>query len=141
MKKTGILNPLILNVIAKAGHRDMIAVTDRGFPLATNGHMTTIDVSIVQNLPTVLDIVIPLLNELVVEEIIIARETIECQPEFLAVIREKNPGVVETVISHAELKQLLLTSFGRNERMIGQIRTGEFSPYMNVILVCGVAFS
>ena len=141
MKKTGILNPAILKVIAEAGHRDMLAVTDRGFPLADHRHVTAIDVSIVPNLPTVLDVVVPLLDELVVEEIIVARETVERQPEFLLALRKKIPEVVETVIPHAEMKQLILASLDRGKQMIGQIRTGEFSPYTNVILVCGVAFS
>ena len=141
MKKKGILNPQILDVIGKAGHRDMIAVTDRGFPLVMHERTRVIDVSIVPNMPKVLDVVLPLLDELVVEEIIVARETVDRQPQLLEAIRRKLPDLRETVVSHADLKQQVLYSAMKDEQMAVQIRTGEFSPFATVVLVCGVAFA
>jgi len=145
MKKSGILNPSILGLVGKLGHRDMVAVTDRGFPLASDPEITTVDVSVVANLPSVLDVAIPLSREIIVEEVIFATETARENSAFLEKIRSELPGIPETSISHAEFKKLVLgldteTSIQPTDRMIGQIRTGEFTPYTNVVFVCGVSF-
>lgn len=47
MKRSGILNPDILRIVAMAGHGDLIAITDRGFPLSRHPITTPIDVSVV----------------------------------------------------------------------------------------------
>lgn len=146
VKKEGILNEALLGILATVGHGDLVAITDRGFPLARHPVTDVVDISVVPDVPRVTDILGPLSRELAVEGIIIAQETLERNPTLVTEIRKAFPGVPEKTLPHAEMKSLVLNGGnggiggeGAN-RMIAQVRTGEFSAYANVILVCGVAF-
>ena len=63
----------------------------------------------------------------------IAKEIDEKNPELLSYIREKLPEAEEEMILHTELKE-------RSARVKIAVRTGEFTPYPNIILRAGVAF-
>lgn len=140
MKRGGILNPELLDVIARAGHGDLVVVTDRGFPLSAASNVRAVDLSIAPGLPRLMEVVRPLAVDLVVEKTIIAEETISVNPEIASEIRSAFEGVPEQNIPHDEFKKTVLAGEGRNGRVVAQIRTGEWSRYGNVILVCGVAF-
>jgi len=146
MKRKGILNRQLLELLSTVGHGDMIAVTDRGFPLPRRGETRVIDLGIVPGLPSFEDLLFPLLDELVVEGYILAEETFKYNPEMIEHLRncpaiKSDEGIVEQVIPHSDFKGLVLSE-GRNGHpsLAGCIRTGEFTKYTNVILICGVAF-
>jgi D-ribose pyranase len=65
--------------------------------------------------------------------VILAEEAKERNPGYLAEVQELLPGVPVEFVSHAEFK--VRTTSAR-----AIVRTGEFAPYANVILVSGVVF-
>lgn len=140
MKRNGILNAGILNILARAGHGDLIAVTDRGFPLTGADDATAVDVSVVPGIPSIADLLPPLAKTTAVEGVIVAEETHERNEAVTAAIRSAFAGVPEETVPHAAFKEIVLGGGRENHRLIGQIRTGEFTRYGNVILICGVAF-
>jgi D-ribose pyranase len=73
------------------------------------------------------------LQEMQVERIILADETSRVSPHIQAAIQELLPNTPVQTVSHQELKDLT-----RDARAV--VRTGEFTPYANVVLVSGVVF-
>src|ERR1700744_1617739 len=51
----GILNPQILSLLARVRHTNALVIADRGFPFWPQ--IETVDVSVVDNLPTVLQLI------------------------------------------------------------------------------------
>ncbi|SKA77762.1 D-ribose pyranase [Caloramator quimbayensis] len=131
MKKIGILNHDISEVIASMGHTDSIAIGDCGLPIPDN--TKRIDLALIKNIPTFIDTLKAVLLELKVEEVVLAQETIDVSPKVFEDIKSELKDVKITVISHEELKKEL-----KNCKAV--IRTGEQTPYANVILKSGVVF-
>ena len=73
------------------------------------------------------------LEDTCVEGYTIAEEIVENNPELLAYLREKLDGCEEEMISHEDLKKMSV-----NVKFA--VRTGEFTPYPNIICKAGVAF-
>ena len=143
MKKKGILNSDLLELIASAGHGDIIVVTDRGFPLPSKqSGIRVIDLGIVEGLPAFTDIVSLIVNELEVESIIYAEESnTKCSATISKVKQMFSPEMPSAVVSHARLKTAAISGYDDEYgRVIGFVRTGEFTPYANVMLQCGVVF-
>jgi D-ribose pyranase len=132
MRKTGILNQGILNATGSLGHTDHIVVCDAGLPIPLG--VDRIDLSVVRNLPRFLDVLKPVMAEIVVEKIILATEIKKASPELLAQIRELAGAIPIEFVSHEQFKRLT-----RDAKAI--VRTGEFTPYSNIILQSGVDFS
>ncbi|MEZ4638129.1 MAG: D-ribose pyranase [Caldilineaceae bacterium] len=131
MKRSGILNAEIAAVVARLGHMDSITIGDAGLPIPKGPKR--IDLVVKPGLPSFLDVLAVVLQEQVVEKAVIAAEMARVSPDLYQQLRTVlGPIPVET-ISHEEFKQRTATS-----RAV--IRTGEFTPYANVILVSGVAF-
>lgn len=131
MKKLGFLNKPISNLIAGLGHYDMVVISDAGFPIPPG--VSRIDLALVPGLPGFIDTVSAVLPEMQVEQVIIARETGERSPRILTELQgclEKKPV---QVISHEEFKVV-------SKKAGAVIRTGECTPFANVILVSGVIF-
>ncbi|HDM69951.1 MAG TPA: D-ribose pyranase [Thermotogales bacterium] len=147
MKKSGVLNPQISELIARMGHGDMLVIADRGFPLPLNPQVTVVDVSVTANIPRVVDVVKAVLEELEVEEVILAEETEKISPhihkqfmEIISKIRNKGNPIKITIIPHSEFKHMVLRGAEEGKEMKGMIRTGELTPFANIILVSGVTF-
>lgn len=131
MKKTPLLNSSICEVISKMGHTDMIAIGDCGLPIPDG--TKRIDLALLKGVPSFIQTLKAVLLEQQIEEVIIARETTETSPEIFEAIKEEVRDVKITFISHEELKMELY-----NCKAV--IRTGEQTPYANVILKSGVVF-
>ncbi len=147
MKKKGILNPELSKVVANMGHGDMLYITDRGFPIPRHDMTKVVDVSVGVNLPKVVDVVKVVLEELEIEKVIIAEETEKISPhiykEFMDIVNSiKNKGnpIEVEIIPHMEFKHMLLNGALEGKEVKGMVRTGEFTPYANIILVSGVPF-
>lgn len=144
MKKQGIMNVELARMIAKVGHGDMIAVVDRGFPLPTSDHTMCIDLAIGKNVPTVAQVMDIMLEELIIEKTIIAKETLDTSAAFYngikAVLEKNSAKVREEFIPHVTYKESILAGGFGNKEIVGYVRTGEFTKYANVILVAGVVF-
>ncbi|MBM7869913.1 D-ribose pyranase [Clostridium pascui] len=131
MKKTPLLNSEISRVISQMGHTDSIAIGDAGLPIPNS--VERIDLAVIKNLPTFIDTLKAILTELEIEEVEIAREIKEASPEVYESIAKEIGNAKITWISHEELKENL-------KKCKAVVRTGEQTPYANIILKSGVVF-
>ena len=131
MKKSGVLNQPLSETIAGMGHMDMLAVADAGLPIPAG--VRRIDLAIKQGLPGFLETVDAIAGELQVQRIILAEETGRVSPHIEAALLQIFAGVAVDRIPHATFKDLCRCS-------VAVVRTGEFTPYANVILESGVVF-
>jgi len=132
MRKNGILNQGILNATGSLGHTDCIVVSDAGLPIPLG--VDRIDLTVVKGMPRLLDVLEPLMAEIVVEKIILSKEIEKASPDFLAQVRALAGGIPIEFVAHEQFKRLT-----RDAKAI--VRTGEFTPYANVMLQSGVDFS
>ncbi|MBU3133016.1 D-ribose pyranase [Clostridium gasigenes] len=131
MRKTPLLNSNLSLVISKMGHTDMIAIGDCGLPIPKESER--IDLALVNGVPTFIDTLKVTLMELQVEEVLIAKETMEVSPNLFEEIKNVIGDVKITFISHEDLKKDL-------KKCMAVVRTGEQTPYANIILKSGVVF-
>jgi D-ribose pyranase len=132
MKKGGILNPSICSLMAELGHQDELLIVDAGYPLPPDGHV--IDLTLTPGIPRFLDVLKAIANELVIEGITIASEMTEFSPElYREVLNAVGPDVDVDEIPHHEFKE-------QGVDAKGIIRTGEFTPYANVRILCGCPY-
>lgn len=130
MKKHGLLNPELCRVVAGIGHGDTLTIADAGLPVPQG--CERIDVSVIPDIPRFLDVVSAILAELDVERAIVASEMAQDNPQALEALSRLLGPVPVDMVPHEQFK--LLTASSR-----AVIRTGEVTPYANVILVGGVA--
>lgn len=127
MKKKGILNASLNGRISRLGHGDLVVVADCGLPIPLG--TPTVDLALVFGVPSFTEVLDALSEDMVFEGCIAASEAIgETAGDWIA---ERFPGV--DYVSHDELKKLVASA-----KMV--VRSGEATPYANVILRCGVPF-
>lgn len=131
MKKTGILNSDISRVVADMGHMDWLGIGDAGTPVPAETEK--IDLAVRAGLPAFTDVLKEVLKELEVQKIYVAEEIKTENPEQLQNIKKILSDVEIEFIPHSELKKDL-------SRSKAFIRTGEETPFSNVILESGVVF-
>lgn len=131
MKKSVLINSEISSVIAKMGHTDMLTICDSGLPIPKN--VDRIDLALKHGIPTFLDTLDTVLEELKVEEIVIATEIEMASNEMYKEIEKRFKDIKITKIAHEEFKIMTKDS-------MAIVRTGEFTPYANIILKSGVVF-
>lgn len=141
MKRNGILNSDISRVLSYMGHTDCICIGDCGLPIPEETER--IDLALKFGQPTFMEVLTEVASDMKIEKIILAEE-----------IKEKNPDMLEAVnnffnefetgcatgfkvevefISHEELKK-------RTVKCRAVVRTGETTPYANIILQSGCIF-
>lgn len=130
MKKHGVLHRELAALIASLGHGDAIVVADSGLPVPPG--VACIDLAVSQGVPPFLPVLQTILFELVVERAVMAQEVQNNETLLQAVVSRLNPVNVQ-LLPHDQLKEL-----SKKARAI--IRTGEWTPYANVILYAGVPF-
>ena len=131
MKKTSLLQSDLSYLIATMGHLDTLVIADAGLPIP--GETVRIDLALTQGVPGAVQTLKVVLDELKVERIILADEVKGRNPNFLAAVQELLPDVPVEFMPHTEFKT-------RTASARAVVRTGEFAPYANVILVSGVVF-
>lgn len=129
MLKTGILNPHVLSLLARVRHTNTLVIADRGFPSWPG--METVDLSLVDGVPTVPQVVAAVRPNFVVAEAYMAQEFLRVNDAatrraFASALR----GVSVTHEPHVEFKR-------RVPGAIGLIRTGDTVQYANLVLVSG----
>ena len=147
MKTNGILHNDLARLVARLGHGDMLVITDRGFPFPRHEKTECVDVSVGRNLPKFIDVVKVVLEELEIEKVVIADETKDVSPHIYKELKDvvflkKNKGnnIIEENIPHLEFKDLVLNGSLQGKEVKGFVKTGEFTPYANIILISGVDF-
>lgn len=129
MKKQGMLNRELAGIFAKLGHTDQIVIADCGLPIPDG--VTCIDLAYKLGEPgfeTILDVV---LDDVKVEQAYVAEEVKQANEAIHAFILANVESVTYT--SHEQFKQMTAKA-----KVI--IRTGEMTPYANIILQSGVIF-
>ncbi|APU18020.1 MULTISPECIES: D-ribose pyranase [Actinoalloteichus] len=129
MKRDGILHAGLSGALARLGHTDRVVVADCGLPIPDGPEL--IDLAFRFGVPSFLEVVDGLLAEAVFESALVAGEMDSGNPMIAKALIERL-GEPERV-QHEEFKSLVADS-----RLV--IRTGEATPYANVILRCGVPF-
>ncbi|AMC33512.1 D-ribose pyranase [Janthinobacterium sp. B9-8] len=132
MKKHGILNSELARVLARLGHTDSIVIADCGLPIPD--HVERIDLALKLGQPSFVDTLQEILSDMQVERAVFATECLATNPTVAAQAQAmQSSGISIDFVSHEEFKQLC-----HNAKAV--IRTGEASPYANIILHSGVIF-
>ena len=131
MKKTTLLHSELSYAIATLGHLDTLVIADAGLPIPAEA--MRIDLALTQGIPGAVQTLKVVLDEMQVERVILAEEVKDRNPQFLSDVKEFLPDVPVEFVPHTELKSKTASA-----RAV--VRTGEFTPYANVILVAGVVF-
>lgn len=132
-KNSGTLNPQLSRVFSELGHLDQLVVTDAGLPIPR--HVERVDLALAQGIPGFLQVLDQTLAEIVIEGAMAPAEIEQHSPQMFAALRERldRLGVELTLVPHVEFKV-------RCAHARAAVRSGEFTPYANVILTCGVVY-
>jgi len=126
MLRTGILNPALLDLVARTRHTNTLVIADRGFPFWPQ--IESVDISLVDNIPTVLQVLDALLPNFVIGKAWMAREFKEHNsPNALARLTTRLGDTPLMFEPHVDFKK-------RVPNAIGLIRTGDTTQYANIIL-------
>ena len=125
----GILNPQLLALLARVRHTNALVIADRGFPFWPE--IETVDVSVVDDLPTVLQLIKAVRANHNFTQAYQAKEFLKnnspaTRQQFAVALK----GVPTTFEPHVDFKK-------RVPPAIGLIRTGDTVPYANTILISG----
>ena len=131
MKITTLLQSDLSYIIATLGHLDTLVIADAGLPIPAE--TLRIDLALTQGVPGAAQTLKVVLDEMKVERVILAEEVKDRNPKFLAAVHTLLPDVPIEFVPHSEFKT-------RTAPARAVVRTGEFSPYANLILVSGVVF-
>ncbi|RKF13653.1 D-ribose pyranase [Alginatibacterium sediminis] len=139
MKKTRLLNSEISFLVASIGHTDEVTIADAGLPIPAE--VERIDLALTHGVPSFIETVTAILSELQIEGVVVAEEmksfNLPVHQQLLKLISEEAKKSEKTInisyVSHADFKQ-------RTNNSKAVVRTGECSPYANVIFQSGVTF-
>ena len=133
MKKNGILNSDISRVLSYMGHTDWICVGNCGLPIPDE--VERIDLALEFGVPTFMKTLEVVTGDMKVEKIILAEEIKAQNPKVLGEIEAlfKGQNIEVEYVSHTELKE-------KTKNCKAVIRTGETTPYANIILQSGCIF-
>jgi D-ribose pyranase len=124
--KQGILNPHVLSLLARVRHTNRLVIADRGFPSWPG--LETVDLSLVDDVPTVLQVLEAIRTHHVIG---LAWMASEFQQVNADATRQRFAraldGVTLTFEPHVEFKR-------RVPACTGLIRTGDTTQYGNVIV-------
>jgi D-ribose pyranase len=130
MKKGMLINGPVSAVVAQMGHKERLVIADAGLPL---GSLPRIDLALTAGIPTFIDTLRTLLCELQVESVLIADEFPKKNPTVYQAMMSLLGDIPFQTVPHEQFKVEI-----RSCR--AAIRTGEYSPFANVILIAGVVF-
>lgn len=129
MKRHGILNSHISKVLTDLGHTDMVVIADCGLPIPAG--VERIDLALELGTPSFAEVVRVVADDMAIEQVTLATEINDTNVNALEVINQLD--VPQDFVSHEAFKELT-----KQAKVI--IRTGEATPYANVILHAGVIF-
>ncbi|MBG6037629.1 D-ribose pyranase [Proteus cibarius] len=139
MKKGVLLNSPISSVISRLGHTDKITIADAGLPIPSS--VERIDLALTQGIPDFMSVLQTITHEMQVEAVMLAEEIKTINPslfnEILSYLylleQEQKKSIQIMYVSHEGFKKQLT----ENKAVI---RTGECTPYANIVLFSGVTF-
>ncbi len=124
---SGILNPALNSLLSRVRHTNALVIADRGFPFWPQ--LETVDLSLVDDVPTVLQVLAAVRANFRAGEALMAQEFLEqndrrTRAQFVRGLR----GIALTFEPHLDLKK-------RVPDAIGLIRTGDTTQYANLVLI------
>ena len=126
MLKSGILNPQINSLLSRVRHTNTLVIADRGFPFWPE--IETVDISLVDDIPRVLDVLRALRPNFVVGKAWMAEEFRSNNSDAVCqAFAEVLSGIPLVYEPHVEFKE-------RVPHAIGLIRTADTVQYANMIL-------
>lgn len=134
-----MLNAPLSHCIATLGHTDSLTICDAGLPIPST--VQRIDLALSSGIPSFLETLYVTMSEMFVERVVLAEEITSKNPQILTALlshlsiveqQQKNKIAVEYV-SHEQFKLL-------SHQSKAIVRSGECSPYANIILYSGVPF-
>jgi D-ribose pyranase len=128
MKRGGVLHPALSHLLASTGHTDYFTVCDRGFPVPAGPER--IDLALVDDIPTVLDVLAAVIAEWSLDRVLITHEMDAISPNRVAEMRAVLGDIPFERVSHGQLKRLAQSARAT-------VRTGDTIPYANIIVVSG----
>lgn len=131
MKKHGVLNSEIASILASLGHTDTIVIADCGLPIPDG--VKRIDLAVEIGKPSFLDVLQVVADDMAIEKVTLAEEVINNNAEINKEIELKLVEPAFEYVSHEQFKE-------HTKKANTIIRTGEATPYANVILHAGVIF-
>ncbi|WGV98754.1 D-ribose pyranase [Vibrio sp. YMD68] len=139
MKKSTLINADLSYLVATLGHTDEITICDAGLPIPDE--VTRIDLALTHGVPSFLETVSVILSESQIEGVILAEEFATVSPkhhqELVDKLKAEEQGSGKSIsihyVSHEEFKE-------RTQHSRAVVRTGECTPYANVIFQAGVTF-
>ena len=132
MRKTALLNSNVSSVVSRMGHTDRLVIGDCGLPIPKD--VERIDLALKLGVPGFLETLDVILEELCVEKIVLAEEIKTASPEMQAgILKRFSDRVAVEYVPHEEFKR-------QTAGTKAVVRTGECTPYANVILCSGVTF-
>ncbi|BAI75017.1 high affinity ribose transport protein (plasmid) [Azospirillum sp. B510] len=139
MKRIGLLNAPLSHAIATLGHTQALTIADAGLPIPAGPQR--IDLAVTPGLPSFLQLLDAVAGEMMVERAVIASEMATVNPSLRAALAERldrmaaaqGRAIALEEVAHEEFKRLTVAS-------AAVVRTGECSPYANILLYSGVTF-
>jgi len=129
MIKTGLLNPLVLSLLARVRHTNALVIADRGFP--SWPQIETVDISLVDDVPMVLQVLAAVRANCNFTQAYMAREFQKNNSVATRAAFAKGlAGIPVKFEPHIRFKK-------RVPAAIGLIRTGDTVQYANLILISG----
>ncbi len=126
MLKTGILNPQINSLLSRVRHTNTLVIADRSFPFWPM--IETVDISLMDDVPTVLQVLFALRPNFQIGKAWMAREFLKANTaKTRATFAGALHGMELIHEPHVEFKK-------RVPHVIGLIRTGDTTQYANLIL-------
>ncbi|MFV8252925.1 D-ribose pyranase [Aerococcus urinaeequi] len=131
MKKHGILNSEISKLLSDLGHTDQITIADVGLPVPDG--VKKIDLASKLGTPTFIEVLEEVLMDMAVEKVILAEE-----------IKVENESQLDAIHQLVDTNEVIFVSHEVFKKQSGQskaiIRTGEATPFSNIILQSNVIF-
>ena len=121
-----LLNPEVAALIRHVNHTQMLLIADRGFPIPSLPKV--IDLSLIADVPTILQVLTAILPDLPLDRLILAKEQKVASPARWQEHHGSGPCV--EAVPHLEFKAMA-------RHAVGCIRTGDSTAYGNVLLVGG----
>lgn len=139
MKKTHVLNAPLSHAIAHLGHTDSLTLCDAGLPIPT--HLERIDLALTAGVPSFLQTFHAVVAEMFVERAVLAEEIKDKNPKIWTALLNAFAQLEQTQGNLIQIDYVSHTQFKRESQASKAIvRSGECSPYANVILYSGVPF-
>lgn len=131
MKCNGIINSCLIWLLARMGHGDKIVVADCGLPIPRG--IPRVDLALIKGVPTFQQVIQALKEEAVFQRLVVAQEMRTYNPAQFTFLKAMFPDLPIEEIPHEMFKKML-------HDVVAVVRTGEATPYSNVILEAGVSF-